>query len=368
MNEFEGYGFTEIPFPITPEHTTKHWAGRKKLRRTLIDVIESPRQRDIKLTEFVVLHGSYGAGKSHALRYLKNFIEDHPEDYRSQAVYIESIRIEDKITFLALFRQIITQLGDNYLKELAGQVIAHIHRLEENTENYLALQRENRLREFVLQQFDRELQPMLELLCKIAEEDISAVTTLIDHVNNDFKAAKQLGALFGCLQRCSKADGSSITEANYIFLDEVEAITEVKVGESQAFFNAILQLVNQMPSNFCLICSFSGDTALLEAVVNEALLQRLSRPYIEIPELEPEEAKDFLAKQFETFRPDRFQSNNRFHPFSPEAVDYVLGRTLPMTPRNIFLSLRRVLERCVKRRGLEPSEEIQKEDAEAILN
>lgn len=368
MSDFEEYGFREVPFPVTPEHTTTHWAGREELLEELLDLIDSPRESDIGLSEFVVLHGSYGAGKSHALRYLRNYIDQRPENYRSRAIYVQSIRIEDKISFLALYREIIRLLGDEYIFNMASQVNAHIERIERAHENAFDLEREGKLRDVVLKEFERELQPMLRQLCEIAQGDENRLRALETGIRSDFEAAKSLGAFFGCLKVCKTEDNLPLSEANYVFLDEVEATTEVKVSESQAFFNAMLQLVNQLPYNFCLLCSFSGDTALLEAVVNEALLQRMTRDYIELPELEPEEAKHFLAKQFETYRTEGFKNENPYHPFTERSIEYVLDRTLPTTPRNIFRALRKVLERSVKRDNLVPGEEIQREDAERILN
>ena len=367
MSSFEPYGFTEVPFPITPDHTTKHWAGREELRKELLDVIDSPRDDDIGLSEFVVLHGSYGAGKSHTLRYLRNHIQEHQDVYRSKAVYVQSIRIENRISFLSLYKEIIRLLDDDYILEASKNVHSCIETKENEHPDALKLQKQGKLRESVIQTFDRELHYMLKSLCEIAKENVGPVSELSSGVSSDFEAARALGAFFRCLNVCRTDNGLPLSEANYLFLDEIEAVTEVKVAESQAFFNGMLQFINQLPYNFCLICSFSGDAALYEAVANEALIQRMTRDYIELPDLEPDEAKDFLVKQFESYRTDKFNKSNLYHPFTEEAVEYVLDRTLPMTPRNIFRALRKVLERSVKRDNLAPGEEIQKSDAERIL-
>ena len=367
MSSFEPYGFREVPFPITPDHTTKHWAGREELRKELLDVIDSPRDNDIGLSEFVVLHGSYGAGKSHTLRYLRNHIQEHQDLYRSKATYVQSIRIENRISFLALYREIIRLLDDDYILRMSKKVLLCVEAKENSHPDGLKLEKQGKLREIVIQTFDRELHSMLKRMCEIAKETGNPVDALTAGVTSDFEAAKSLGAFFRCLNVCKTENDSPISEASYLFLDEMEAVTEVKVAETQAFFNGILQFINQLPYNFCLICSFSGDTALYEAVTNEALIQRMTRDYIELPDLEPDEAKDFLLKQFATYRTEIFDNPNLYHPFTEETVEYVLSRTLPMTPRNIFRALRKVLERSVKRDNLIPGEEITKSDAVRIL-
>ena len=47
------------------------------------------RASDIGSTEFLVLHGELGAGKSHALRYLKTRIEQRDSEFQSLAIYVE---------------------------------------------------------------------------------------------------------------------------------------------------------------------------------------------------------------------------------------------------------------------------------------
>ncbi len=366
MNDITKFGLTEVPFPLFPGKSVVHWAGRDALRREVVDVIESVRECDTGLSEFVVLHGSYGAGKSHALRYLKSVISSKEDAYHARAVYIQSIRIEDKISFLALYREVLRELGDDYILEIAKKVEACLVTIENNLPNALDLQKEGKLRDVALQEFDRELVPMLKILGGIVTEDRTPFQSMSQEVSSDFEAVKYLGAFFACMRIC-RQDDLPLAEAAYLFLDEMEAILEVKVNESQAFFNALLQLINQLPYNLCVICSFSGDTALLGAVFPENLLQRMTQDYIELPELKVDEAKEFLIKHLETYRPDDFNSPNPFHPFQEDAIEYVLDRTLPMTPRNIFRGLRKVLERSMKRENLLPSEDIDVETAERIF-
>ena len=60
-------------------------------------------------------------------------------------------------------------------------------------------------------------------------------------------------------------------------MDEIESVLNVKAVEQQMLFQSFRELLNQLPYNFCMIWSFTRDAALLEAVVPQALLTRLSR-------------------------------------------------------------------------------------------
>lgn len=352
---------------------TQHWAGKEALRQRLLDVVNSPRNNDIGISEFVVLNGSYGAGKSHALRYLHEYIMERPDEYNARPVYVESIRVDDHIGFLPLYHEIVRLLGDDYIFEMARKAGRHVDNLaaaEKQQPQYATVDvTDERFLGAVLERFDRDLRDMIVLLRSItAETKDGASARLKNGVKSDFRAAKSLGAFFRCLGVCKDDEGRPLTDANYLFLDQMEAAVEVKVPESRSFFNAILQLIEQLPENFCLVFSFTGDTALMEAIVNESLWQRLTREPIELPALEHAEAKEFLKSHFATYRVEGFDNPNAFHPFTEEAIEYIIDRASPpMTPGSLFRDLRKVLERSIKRYNLAPGEEIQREDAERIL-
>ena len=67
---------TSNPFTLVPGRRVTVWAGYKELQQQLLDIVKSCRSDQVGLSEFVVLHGDYGAGKSHALRYLEYWITD----------------------------------------------------------------------------------------------------------------------------------------------------------------------------------------------------------------------------------------------------------------------------------------------------
>ena len=102
---------TSNPFTLVPNETVTNWAGYEPLRRALVDVIESCRSDRVGLSEFVILHGDLGTGKSHALRYLKHLIlETEKDDYESPCVYLETFKVAASMSFLALYRKVMDLL------------------------------------------------------------------------------------------------------------------------------------------------------------------------------------------------------------------------------------------------------------------
>src|SRR5580658_2224725 len=114
-------GLKRNPFSLLPDEGIEVWAGRPKLKSKLLDVVESARNDHVGLSEFVILHGAYGAGKSHALLYLQWLIAGkRATEFRSPAIYIPNLRTSDKPTFLDLYAAIISRLGRAALTEMAA--------------------------------------------------------------------------------------------------------------------------------------------------------------------------------------------------------------------------------------------------------
>ncbi len=97
-------------------------------------------------------------------------------------------------------------------------------------------------------------------------------------------------------------------------------------------------------------------------------MQRLTRKYVDLPSLQAEEAKGFIRQQIEGFRRPGFVSPSPYYPFSEEAIDAALERIVDTTPRNIFKTLRAVLERSIRRYDLIPPNAIDAELANKILD
>jgi hypothetical protein len=116
-----------------------------------------------------------------------------------------------------------------------------------------------------------------------------------------------------------------------------------------------------------MIWGATADAALIEAVLPASILQRLTRKYIELSDLLPEDAKEFLKQHLSDLRVQGFAVPQPFHPFSEAAIDLVIERTVGLTPRSMFRSLRAVLERAIRRHDLKAGEEIDAALAQEIL-
>lgn len=117
-----------------------------------------------------------------------------------------------------------------------------------------------------------------------------------------------------------------------------------------------------------MIWGATADAALIEAVLPASILQRLSRKYIELSDLTPALAKEFLAQHLSELRTEGFQAPQPYYPFAEAAIDLIIDRIVGLTPRSMFRSLRAVLERAIRKHGLEPGQEIDAGLAQEILD
>lgn len=379
--KFENFDLTQDPFPIAPESNVENWAGDQELRDDLVDIVKGVRARDIGVSEFVVIHGEFGAGKSHALRYLKTLVAETPVEYNSLAIYLERPRISNKLNFELLSRYIVQQIGRHRIVSYCTQV----SKILDEIVNELAMSKgmgdsadKSSFYEAAYNGFRENDRPMIrllvggmqpnsrvfEFLAGLEKSDIPG--TYEGKIDSDFMAAKVLADLFRILTT-ELRPGRFVQDAVYLFIDECEMLLEAKSSESDVVFAGLRELINGVPYRFCLMMSFTAATALIEAIMHNHLLKRLTRSYFEIPMLDDDLARTFLRSQLNFYRPEGSNKKDTFYPFSEEAIDGIIEHEVGLTPRSLFIDCKRVFERAVRRFDLEPGDEISREVAGKVL-
>lgn len=381
LSDFE---LTEDPFPIIPDGPIYNWAGRPELKDDLIDLVKGVRARDIGVTEVAVLHGEYGAGKSHALRFLKTRIDGESQkpdgEFRSLVLYVERPRVATKLNFLELHKYIIRTLGRERIQSFAQkvkQIIEDWASEKAHAASMGGVADLSSFREAAVSECKPTDRGMIRLLMRGAGDSDALYEFLAGtaacagdeyegRVDSDFMAAKILSDFFRVLTYDFRPN-IRVCESVYLFIDECEILVEVKASESELVFNGLRELINGLPYRFGLILSFSAATALIEAIMPNHLLKRLTRPYIEVPMLTDDDAVEFLKTQINFHRPPNSPRQGTFYPFTEGAIRFVVGHINTMTPRSLFIDCKRVLERAIRRHDLVKGEEITEEMAQTIL-
>jgi len=377
---------TSNPFTLVPGRRVTVWAGYPELQQQLIDIVESCRSDRVGLSEFVVLHGDYGAGKSHALRYLDYWItEARRDEFQAAVVYLETPKVAPTMNFVAIYRKIIENLT------------AHIRETSEwldmAIEDAVRKEKPGARRDELDIAIDEKYRdpnitpsfPPLALLLKGIKENkadamslLSGVTPrsarldtydLIRPIDTEYDAVKSLGAYVNLCTRgtsaLSEGDVLARSKAFYFLLDEIETILDFKPAEALSINQGLRDLINACPENCCFLLGMSGDARNVFAIFTTPVMRRMSRNPIAIEPLETEQAVSFLKAVLKGYRSDPDDPDE--YPFREDALRKIAEETQNKTAAELFRSCRRVLEKAVLANRLTAGGWIEATDAEEFL-
>lgn len=344
------------PFSVVPnEEGERHWAGLPETKGALADVVRSVHPDDVGSSEFVVLLGAFGAGKSHALRHFKYIIN---EDGLGYAIYMSEVMIGSGLSFQVLTENVLERLNGDVVNALSRVVRESVDKAVEKVyeEKSVRVAADTRIEELVHPK-DQDMVKSLYHTGKFWRPKTWS----------DYAAVKVLAS--ACRTMTTGIDNNPpLHGAVYLFLDEVEAVVEQRAAAQVAFFGAVRSLINEMPEHFALVSSFTLSTAVIEAAIPPGLKERMTRPYIQCQQLTTEGAKEFVREYLEYVRPvETAAPPQPFYPFSEEAIDSIFEREAVLVPRRILMLLRRVWERAARQEGLQAGDEISGDMAEEML-
>ena len=386
MFDLRQYGLARNPFSTVPTDVD-HWSGRDRERELLLDVYQSVLYGNSELSEFMIIVGEYGSGKTHALEYFRQLVNEQDNSMRAKAVLVPKVKLGPKVSWLEVYRHVVKQhLGSEFFRDLAARFASTV----EECENELAKDVDKATYKMLIDgdrdYFSRQVidrlsaddRPYAKLLMMAAIGDEGALTFLTEglkgpidiglprEVKNDYHAVQVLGGIFR-IMTLSIEDRPPIYRGVHFAIDEVEELLEGKTSEQQEFWYGTRELINRVPRGMAFVLAFSTDAVLLEAMISGAVLDRATRQNVELEAFSPDAAKDFVMRQLEYYRPEGYAAPQPFHPFTAGAVEYVLEQTVPLVPRRIFLRLRQVLEKGIRREGLAGGEEIDRGLVEEMM-
>jgi hypothetical protein len=377
---------TSNPFTLVPGRRVTVWAGYKELLQQLLDIVKSCRSDQVGLSEFAVLHGDYGAGKSHALRYLEYWINEAKRDeFNAAVVYLETPKVAPTMNFVAIYRKIIESLM-SHIRETAEWLDMAI---EDAVRKEMPSARRDELDTAIDEKYrDPNITPSfppLPLLLKgIKQNQADAMSLLsgaaprsarldtyglIRPIDTEYDAVKSLGAYVNlCTRGTSELSGGDVLARNkafYFLLDEIETILDFKPAEALSINQGLRDLINACPENCCFLLGMSGDARQIFAIFTTPVMRRMSRNPIEIQPLEVEQATTFLKEVLKGYRSD--PSDPDEYPFREEALRKIAEETQNKTAAELFRNSRRVLEKAVLANRLTPGGWIEATDAEEFL-
>ncbi len=383
-NSVEVARLRENPFTLVAKTNTDVWADYETVRQSLLDVVTSCRTDQVGLSEFVVLHGEIGTGKSHALRYLLNYITvRYAPEFRSACVYLESTKLAKKTDFLALYRRVMEAIRD-HIFDTANKLD---RAFEENARaaGFSRAQDVQNEKDKLWKTKAKELAPQFpslihllrglvndshpfSILCGNPAKDLEHYE-LTGPIDSEFDASRCFSAYVNLVTNPNR---SVVSETNfpsdkafYLFIDEVELLQDFKPADVLSINQGIRDLINGCPQAFCLIFGVSGDPRILFAIFDKFVVRRFSRDPIEIQALNEPESVRFLKEVLRNYRVDPNDPDE--YPFREPALLRLAEKTPDRTAAALFRSARRVLEKAVLAGKLQPGGWIEVADVDTFL-
>ena len=386
MLNLQGYGLVRNPFNTLASDFT-HWSGRDRERKLLQEVVRNVSYDENQLSEFVILVGDWGSGKTHALGYVTEEAKGDDREPRIKAIMVTKVKVGPKVRWLDLYGHIVKQhLGLEFFEDLSSRfreivqgcardVSATMSRkayeaaIEKDTNHFI---------NEVIDSLSDEDRPYGQLLWKMSDGDEAAYNFVMrggkvpggidlpEKITTDYDAIQVLTGILR-IMTVSVMEAEPIYRAVQVGMDEMEELLEAKAAEQAEFWYGTRELINRVPRQLALFMAFSSVVPMLEAMIPQAVMERRTRRDIVLEALTPGEAKQFVVRQLAHHRPEDGGEVGEFHPFSERAVDYVLEQTVPLVPRRILLAFRQVLNAAIRRQGLVEGEEISGKMAEKII-
>ena len=367
---------TSNPFTLVPDEKVTVWAGYEQLRSQLFDIVESCRSDRVGLSEFAIIHGDYGTGKSHALRYLQYWITEREKDeFSSPCVYLATMKVAASMNFVVLYRKIM-ELLISHIRETAEWLDLTVEetarkRLPESRIQELEAEMDDIYRDPRVTPGFPPLSPLLRGVRNKADDEALQILlgeklsgqkamgkyrsyNMTGPIESEYDATKCLGAYVNLCTRgaATLTEGEVLArnKAFYFFFDELEIVTDFRPQEVLSMNQGLRDLVNACPENCCFLFGMSGDVRDIYGLLTTPVIRRMSRDPLTISPLEPDEAVDFLTEVLKGYRSN--ESDPDEYPFDKEALFAIAEGTQNRTPSELFRVCRRVLERAVLSRTL----------------
>lgn len=330
------------------------WAGQERERALLNKFLSRSRAEQVGNTNALLLYGTYGTGKSHALLWGIQWVKKVNEGGVSSAYYIPTLKKDKgKLTFgVALKDDLVARTGFvedvfQYRQFLGRAIRQYIdeHQLDSDTSDDSVIER---------------IIPATELL-NFAKEIFSLQgDSLRDYLardRSDYQAMLLFTRLVNLFVHEIRHRNSTVRfrQSVYLMIDELDVLVNSSAKEVIEVNELIRHLYDLCPNCFGLVLAISAELEQLPTVFTEFVLSRMARQIAFSP-LDRQSAVDFAIGVMDS-EPMRVSREDESllgaFPFTRQALEAVLGELSDRTPRKIVNILQQLIEEA-RLAGLDP--------------
>lgn len=331
------------------------WVGYEKQQTQLMKYLTRSRSDQVGNTNFIMLFGDYGIGKSHALLWARHqIVHEQSTDFDSLCYLIPTLKKDKgKMSFAGAFVEDIVERCNMKRHVLEYRNFLHIcvskHReltgagtnvRDEDLLDQLGLPDELSTLAKEIYKYDQEDQ-FSDLLTPKGLTDYQAVAIFARFVNLfvfDFKL---------------NSETKRFKKAIYLMIDELDELLNVSAKEARDINDVLRHIYDWCSNSFGLVIALTAESAAFSAIFEQYILGRIQRQ-IYMEELGKDEAMDFVLKILESARVGAASAKTGYFPFEESSVEAIVSQLRQITPRKIVNTMQEVLEEA-RLAGFDPS-------------
>lgn len=337
------------PFRSTPNFASdpraRIWVGYIKQKNLLDKYLKRSLADQVGNTNFLMLFGQYGTGKSHALLWAQNkILHDEKEIFNSVCYLIPTLRKDKgKLTFGGAFLDDIvaksTILAD--VQEFHNFLVECISACRAANHYGLDVQPERIVEKLIppveLHNFAKNIylcqreEDFLELLSPKGLTDYQAMIIYTRLVN-----------LFVHDMLISEKESKRFKKGAFLFIDELDDLARASIKEAREVNDILRHLYDNCPNRFCMIIALSAEISQLPVYFFDYILSRIHRQ-IELVVLDKDDAVNFVHEILFNNRINP-EGINDFFPFEKAVVETIASQLTEITPRKIVTTMQQVVE------------------------
>lgn len=332
------------------------WVGYEKQKKLLEKYMKRSLADQVGNANFIMLRGTFGTGKSHALLWAQNrILHDEKKIFDSVCYIIPTLRKDKgKLTFAGAFLDDIVAKSDfianvqayhNFLAECVSLCrSAHDYGHEVPPEKIIEIL----IPPVELSNFAKEIyhcqkeDDFLKLIARKTLTDYQAMTIFTRLVN-----------LFVHEMQISDLNKKRFKKGAYLFIDELDDLGRASVKEAREVNDILRHIYDNCPNCFCMVISLSAEVSELTVYFFDYILSRIQRQ-IELIVLDKDDAVSFVREILNSNRSDP-DGKCDFFPFEENVIETIVSQLTEITPRKIVNTMQQVIEE-VRLAGHDPED------------
>lgn len=340
----------ENPFRSAPSFAAdpraRIWVGYERQKNLLDKYLRRSLSDQVGNTNFLMLRGNYGTGKSHALLWAQNMILHEDRDVFNSVCYIIPTLRKAKgiLTFAGAFLDDIVaksslisdlQAFQNFLIECisayrSANGLTHDVPPEKVIEKLIPpVELNNFAKELYHSQDEDSIRELLIPNKNLADYQAMIIFTRI--VN-----------LFVHEMKVSETDSRRFKKGAYLFIDELDDLDRASSKEAREVNDILRHLYDNCPNCFCMVIALSAEISQLTVMFFDYILSRIQRQ-VELAVLDKSDAVNFVHEILINNRIDP-EGKNDFFPFEKAVVETIASQLTEITPRKIVTTMQQVIE------------------------